>query len=204
MHFILSCLLGASLVAQLVKKSAGRAGDPGSIPGLGRFPEGKGYPPQYSGPENPIDCSLPGSSARGILQARILEWLAFLSPGNLPNPGIEPGSPALQADSLPYKPPGKLCFSLKAAVSLPPSPPQPYTIASRLTPSTIMPIQRRSLGLTRQRGQGFLSGLFADISLVPRTHAWHMAGSQRLRTDWQNEVHVLFVKLPTRSRCVSG
>ena len=125
----------------------------------------------------PMACSPPGSSARGILQARILEWLAFLSPGNLPNPGIEPGSPALQADSLPYKPPGKLCFSLKAAVSLPPSPPQPYTIASRLTPSTIMPIQRRSLGLTRQRGQGFLSGLFADISLVPRTHAWHMAGS---------------------------
>ena len=48
-------------------------------------------------------------------------WVAFPSPGDLPNPGIEPGSPALQADSLPYKPPGKLCFSLKAAVSLPPS-----------------------------------------------------------------------------------
>ena len=31
-------------------------GDPGSIPGLGRFPgEGKGYPLQYSGLENPMD-----------------------------------------------------------------------------------------------------------------------------------------------------
>ena len=33
--------------------------------------------------------------------------LPFPSPGDLPNPGIEPGSPALQADALPSKPPGK-------------------------------------------------------------------------------------------------
>ena len=31
----------------------------------------------------------------------------FLSPGGLPNPGIEPRSPALQADSLPAEPQGK-------------------------------------------------------------------------------------------------
>ena len=36
----------------------------------------------------------------GILQARILEWVDIPSPGDLPNPGIEPGSPALQVDSL--------------------------------------------------------------------------------------------------------
>ena len=39
-----------------------------------------------------------------ILQARILEWVAFSSPGDLPNPEIEPRSPALQADSLPAEP----------------------------------------------------------------------------------------------------
>ena len=44
--------------------------------------------------------SLPGSSVHGILQARILEQLPFPSPGDPLNPGIEPGSPALQADSL--------------------------------------------------------------------------------------------------------
>ena len=33
--------------------------------------------------------------------------LSFPSPGNLPNPGIEPQSPALQADSLLSEPPGK-------------------------------------------------------------------------------------------------
>ena len=33
--------------------------------------------------------------------------LPFSSPGYLPNPGIEPGSPELQADCLPSEPPGK-------------------------------------------------------------------------------------------------
>ena len=33
--------------------------------------------------------------------------LPFPSPGNLPDPGTEPGSPALQADTLPSEPPGK-------------------------------------------------------------------------------------------------
>ena len=47
-----------------------------------------------------MDCSPPVSSARGIFQARILEWLTSPSPGGLPYPGIETSSPALQADSL--------------------------------------------------------------------------------------------------------
>ena len=42
----------------------------------------------------------------GILQARILE-LPYPPPGDLPNPGIEPRSSALQADSLPTEAPGK-------------------------------------------------------------------------------------------------
>jgi len=41
-----------------------------------------------------------------ILQARILEWVAFPFSRNLPNPGIEPRSPTLQADSLPAEPQG--------------------------------------------------------------------------------------------------
>ena len=54
---------------------------------------------------DPMDCSLPGSSVHGSLQARILEWAACPSPGDLPNPGIEPRSPTLQADSLPAETP---------------------------------------------------------------------------------------------------
>ena len=37
---------------------------------------------------NPMDWGLPGSSVHGILQARILKWVAFPSPGDLPNLGI--------------------------------------------------------------------------------------------------------------------
>ena len=50
-----------SLVAQLVKKSACNAGDPGSIPGSGRSTgEGIGYPLQYSDLENSMDCIVHG------------------------------------------------------------------------------------------------------------------------------------------------
>ena len=88
------------------QQSALSVGDLGAILGLGRSPgEGKGYPLQYSGLENfmeymysihslcvrgeslhscptacdPMDCSPPGSSVHGILQARRLEWVAMPS-----------------------------------------------------------------------------------------------------------------------------
>ena len=54
-----------------------------------------------------MDCSLSGSFVHGIFQARVLEWVAIPSPGDLPEPRIEPRSPALQADALPSEPPGK-------------------------------------------------------------------------------------------------
>ena len=43
----------------------------------------------------------------GFSRQEYWSGLPFLSPGNLPNPGIKPGSPALQADALPSEPPGK-------------------------------------------------------------------------------------------------
>ena len=52
---------------------------------------------------DPVDYSPPGSSVHGLLQARILEWVAVSLSGDLPDSGIEPVSPvapALQADSL--------------------------------------------------------------------------------------------------------
>ena len=56
----------------------------------------------------PMECRPPRSSVHGISQARIQGLVAMPSPpGNLPNPGIEPRSPALQADSLPSEPLGK-------------------------------------------------------------------------------------------------
>ena len=55
-------------------------------------------------------CDPMDYTVHGILQARILEWVAP-SPGDLPNPGIKPRSPALQADSLPAELPEKPCIS---------------------------------------------------------------------------------------------
>ena len=50
-------------------------------------------------------------SPHGILQARMLEWGAFPFSRGFPNPGIEPRSPALQADSLPAEPQGNCGYN---------------------------------------------------------------------------------------------
>ena len=55
----------------------------------------------------PTLCDPMDYIVHGILQDRILEWVAFPCPGDLPNPGIEPRSPALQVDSLPAELQGK-------------------------------------------------------------------------------------------------
>jgi len=53
------------------------------------------------------------------LQARILEWVAFLFPGDLPNPGMKPRSPILQVDFfLPAELPGKLKSTGVGSLSL--------------------------------------------------------------------------------------
>jgi len=59
--------------------------------------------PRCPVPSFRLHSLLPGSSVHGILQARTLKWVSCPPPGDLPDPGIEPVSPAtpaLQADSL--------------------------------------------------------------------------------------------------------
>ena len=51
--------------------------------------------------------SLPGSSVNGLLQARILEWVAISFSRESSQPRDRTRSPALQADSLPSEPPEK-------------------------------------------------------------------------------------------------
>ena len=94
------------------------AGDLGLIPGLGRSPgEGKGYPLQYSGLENSMDCIVHGvtkswtrlSNFHVTCIWKIIFSFISKSIGKKNEiqldfneiPGIEPRSPALQADSLP-------------------------------------------------------------------------------------------------------
>ena len=57
------------------KESACNVGDLGSILGLGRSPgEGKGYPLQYSGLENSMDCTV-----HGVTESEMTEWLSLSS-----------------------------------------------------------------------------------------------------------------------------
>ena len=61
-----------------------------------------------------MDCRPPGSSVHGILQTRTLKWVAIPFSRDIPNSGIKPQCPALQAGSLRSDPPGKLSeFPLK-------------------------------------------------------------------------------------------
>ena len=55
----------------------------------------------------PTLCDPMDYIVHGILQATILEWVAFPFSRDPPNPGSEPRTPALQADSLSAEPPGK-------------------------------------------------------------------------------------------------
>ena len=59
---------------------------------------------------NPMDCNLPAFSVHGILQGRILKWVAMLSSRDLSNPGIKPispESPALAGRFFTAEPPRK-------------------------------------------------------------------------------------------------
>ena len=49
---------------------------------------------------DPMDCSLPGSTVMGFSRQKYWSGLPFPSQGDLADSGIEPGSPALQADPL--------------------------------------------------------------------------------------------------------
>ena len=61
---------------------------------------------------NLMNCSPPGSSVHGIFQAKILKWVAVPSTGDLPQPGIQPTSPAPQAHSLPLRHQGSPGWSI--------------------------------------------------------------------------------------------
>ena len=56
---------------------------------------------------NPMDCSLPSTLSMEFSRQEYWTELPFPTPGVLPETGIEPGSSAMQADSLPSEPTGK-------------------------------------------------------------------------------------------------
>ena len=74
--------------------------------------------------------------------------VSFPSPGDLLNPGIEPGSPALQADAVPSEPPGKLNY---ISVKLGGKELNTYYLLQNMSPST-----RGQIRITLRRTLGFL------------------------------------------------
>ena len=56
---------------------------------------------------DPLDCSLPGSFLHGILQARILEWVAISSPRGSFQPRDRTGISCIAGGSFTTEPPGK-------------------------------------------------------------------------------------------------
>ena len=68
---------------------------------------------------DPMGCSPPGSPVHGILQARILEWIAISFSRGSSQPGIKHESPSLQADFLASELPGKLKTYVHTKTQLP-------------------------------------------------------------------------------------
>ena len=65
------------------------------------------YPRMYYFIQTPWTVAYQALPSMGFSRQVYWSGLPFPSPGDLPYPGIEPGSPALQADALPSEPPGK-------------------------------------------------------------------------------------------------
>ena len=106
-----------------------------------------------------MDCNPPGSSVHGILQARILEWVAMPFSRDLPNPGIEPRSPTLPADSLPSEPPGNRLKHVPSIVNLPPL--QPVTEYWVENPASC---SKFPLDICSKHGKAYVSMLLSQLS----------------------------------------
>ena len=101
-----------------------------------------------------MNCSPSGSSVRRILQARIQQWVAMPSPEDLPDPGIKPRSPTLQADALLSEPSGKNTETGMQEISLLPTSYPPGSLPGKTIPC--IPFYREILCLYKyiQRPSG--------------------------------------------------
>ena len=118
---------------------------------------------------DPVDCSPPGSSVQGIFQARVLGWVAIPFSREIPNPGIKPRSPKLQADSLPSEPLGGykqqafLSHSSRGWKSKVKVPADLGSDRDLLPGSWTVVFSESSQG---RRGQGALWGLFSKVQIA--------------------------------------
>ena len=103
-------MLRTSLAGQWLRLHAPTAGDTGSIPGLGAKSSHASQVKSLSRVRlfaTPWTVACQAPLSMGFSRQEYWNGLPFPSPGDFLDPGIESGSPALQADSLPSEPPGK-------------------------------------------------------------------------------------------------
>ena len=166
---------------------------------------------------DPMDYSPPGCSVHGILQARILEWVPLSSPVDLPNPGIEPESPATAGRFLPLMPPGKLCFSLVNSkfwcsdylISTFFSPKTPVYNGSSLTSwERFLRVIREAVSLAWVLSMSakwdiilnFQVGLFSDNSRVCIHSLYSMIPAALVfcKSCTEERIHIKMIKITTR------
>ena len=110
---------------------------------------------------DPLDCSLPGSSSMAFPRQEYWRGLPFPSPGNLPEPGLEPRSPALPADAL-------LLWATGAFAML-----------------ILVPWQRAKLYLTSDGSHFRVCWIFTDTVHAPP------AGAKKADYGWQGRIITL-------------
>ena len=108
---------------------------------------------------DPMDCSPPGSSVHGIFQARILKWVAFSLPGDLPSPGINHASPALTGGFFTTAPPGNIYIT--SHLSFPPP-----SHLSRSSQSTVLSSLSYTAATLTKQGYAFKNAFKEDICVV--------------------------------------
>ena len=110
-------------------------------------------------------CSPPGSSVHGIFQARILKWVAFSLPGDLPSPGINPASPALAGGFFTTAPSGNI--SITSPLSFPLTSPSHLSRSSQSTLSVLCSSYTNKIGVHFKKCfQGnFCSNFYVCMSL---------------------------------------
>ena len=105
-------------------------------------------------------CDPTDYTIHGTLQARYWSGQPFPSPGDLPNPGIEPRSLKLQVDCLPAEPQGK---------------PKNYRVGSLSLLQQIF--------LTQESNQGFLHYRWILYQQSYQESPWHLIGTQQMSVE---------------------
>ena len=119
----------------------------------------------------------------GFSRQEYWSGVPFPSPGDLPDPGIEPRSPALEADTLTSEPPGKRCANGKCIqkgrrVSWAP---KPVTVQHELSQSPVFMWEREiNRYLSHCLGLNYISPKFVCWILIPRASEWDDIGDRVL------------------------